>query len=77
MEDALEAYRRAVSLNPDNATAYIQQAKAFRALGKPDETIRSLKTALKLDPEQRDDLARTFPELYRDTRVRKQLGFDR
>ncbi|MGI9271049.1 MAG: sulfotransferase [Woeseiaceae bacterium] len=49
-EDAVEQYRRAVELNPDNANFRFNLATAQRMLGKVDEASVSLDEALKLNP---------------------------
>jgi hypothetical protein len=46
------------------------------ALGRPDETIRSLKTAFRLDPTKKDDFRRAYPDLYQNDRVRQLLDLD-
>src|SRR5690625_7747011 len=76
-EEALQAYRSALDLSPENAGAYFQQAKALFALGRPEESIRSLKTAFRLDPDKKTEFAHTYPDLYRDARIRTILGLDR
>ena len=77
MEDALEAYSRAQKLQPDHPESYFRQAKALLALGRSDESIRSLKIAFDLDPQKKEEFAHTYPELYRDARIRNELGLDR
>jgi len=76
LQDALEAYRTALSLKPDCAQTYFNQAKALFALGQPEESIRSLKMAFRLDPTQRDEFPDAYPELYRDQRIRRMLDLD-
>jgi predicted Zn-dependent protease len=74
--DALEAFRRAASLEPGNAGTYFQQAKALFALGRREESVRSLKTAFLLDPSKRDEFAHAYPEMYGDVRIRRLLDID-
>ena len=76
LEEALEAYRTALTLKPDCAQTYFHQAKALFALGQPEESIRSLKMAFRLDPTQRDEFPDAYPELYGDQRIRRMLDLD-
>src|SRR5690625_7766627 len=68
-EEALQAHRSALDLSPENAGAYFQQAKALFALGRPEERIRLLMKALRLDLDKKTELALTYPHLYRDARI--------
>ena len=76
-EDALEAYRKALSLNPNVAGTYLQQAKALMALGRSDESLRSIEMALRLDPKKKDELLLSFPDLSQNSVLRGKLGLDR
>ena len=77
LEEALEAYGRALQLKPDCAETYLSQARTHLALGNADESFRSLKMALGLDPSQKEQLSQTHPELYGDLKIRRMLGLDR
>jgi hypothetical protein len=65
-----------LQLKPDCATTYFRQARALFATGQTDESIRSLQTAFRLDPQKREEFQRTYPELFRDARIRRHLGLD-
>lgn len=59
-DDAADAYRRSIEMNPLRPEAYTKLANlCLFILGKPDEAIESLNAALELDPT--------------DARVRKAL----
>lgn len=47
---AIEAARRATTLDPKNAEGYVTGAAAFRAAGDTDGAIKALERALVLDP---------------------------
>jgi tetratricopeptide (TPR) repeat protein len=76
-EDALTSYREALSLNPQCASTYFQQAKALFALGRPEDSLNALKTAFGLDPGKKEEFRKIYPDLYRDHQVRRMLGLDR
>lgn len=52
-ERAIELFKKAIKLNPDNHHAYANLALMKLHTGKPDECIALSKKALKLDPESR------------------------
>jgi tetratricopeptide (TPR) repeat protein len=72
----LRAYRQALDLAPNNAYTYLRQAKALLALNRAEESIESLKTAFRLDPDTKDEFRHVYPELYRNDQVRRLLGID-
>jgi adenylate cyclase len=50
LEDPLEAFQRAISLDPKNAEAHHQYAQVLNWLGRHDDADRELHLALALDP---------------------------
>jgi tetratricopeptide (TPR) repeat protein len=75
-QEALDAYRQALDVAPNSASTYFRQAKALLALGRADESIRSLKTAFRLDPTKKEEFRRAYPDLYQNDRVRQLLDLD-
>ena len=55
-EDAAEACRRAIALNPDLPEAHNNLGNALRQLRRPEEAIEAFRTALRLSPESGDVL---------------------
>lgn len=54
LEAAVEAYRRALKIEPDLAAAHMRLGFALLHLGKTDEAEDHLSTGLKLDPSMAD-----------------------
>ena len=75
-DEALQAYRHALSLDPGCAGTHFNEAKVLLALGRLEESARSLKTAFSIDPRKRDEFKRTYPDLLRDTRLRRIFGLN-
>jgi len=48
-EKAAEHFKEAVHLSPDDVTAWNLLAQAYRSLGRPEQAIRTLDTALQVD----------------------------
>ncbi|HYP08452.1 MAG TPA: tetratricopeptide repeat protein [Bryobacteraceae bacterium] len=49
-ENAVESFRRAVSIQPDEADAQLHLGRALRALGQPGEALAHIESALRSDP---------------------------
>ena len=54
LEEALDAYKKTISLKPDYAEAYSNMGVAYRNMGKPDEAIDAYKKAISLKPIDSD-----------------------
>jgi tetratricopeptide (TPR) repeat protein len=50
-EGAVEAFRRAVELDPDNAQAYVSLGSAYLRINRPAEAARAFRRASDLDPD--------------------------
>lgn len=72
-ESALDAYQQALALHPD-AGVYFLQARVLFALGRTDESMHSLKTAFRMDPNMKEELQRISPDMWRDVQIRHMLG---
>ena len=46
LEEALEAYKKALAIKPDNAKAYSNMGNALKEQGKLEEAIEAYKKAL-------------------------------
>jgi tetratricopeptide (TPR) repeat protein len=57
-EDAEQAYRKAISLEPDNAAAHSDLAVVLNARGRRDEAVSEARKAMELDPRNPDIQAR-------------------
>jgi serine/threonine protein kinase/tetratricopeptide (TPR) repeat protein len=55
-DKAVEAFERSIALNPSNASAYINLATAFGALGKYQEAAKHYQRAFDLQPSFRTDM---------------------
>lgn len=55
--EALEAYRRAIQIKPDFEWAYGNMAIALEALGRFEEALGAIDTALQMNPSDKDYLA--------------------
>ena len=60
-EEAVDAYKQAIKVNPDNAVAYYKLGIAYRSAGKMQESVEALKQAIKInsdyaeeDPEEQE-----------------------
>jgi tetratricopeptide (TPR) repeat protein len=62
MEEAIEAYNKALSLKPDYAEAYNNMGNALKDQGKLEEAIEAYKKALSLKPDY-VDVARNLVKL--------------
>ena len=51
LDGAIEAYQKAIELDPDDAEAYFNLGVAYRNQGKLDESIQAYKRAIELDPD--------------------------
>ncbi len=60
---ALQHFRRAVELDPDNAAARWQLGRALLEDGRTDEAVSALEAAHRLDPES-SDYRRTLADAY-------------
>jgi tetratricopeptide (TPR) repeat protein len=64
--EALNAYDKAIELNPDNASAYNNRGLAYDHLDKNDLAIADYKKAIELNPKYGDafnNLGKTFSKL--------------
>ena len=68
--------QQALEIASNSAGAYFRQAKALLALGRADESLRSLKTAFQLDPDKKDEFRHVYPDLYQNEKVRRLLDLD-
>ena len=50
LEEAIDAYKKTISLRPDYAEAYSNMGVAYRNMGKPDEAIDTYKKAISIYP---------------------------
>ena len=63
LEKAIEPLRRALGLNPSLVNAHVWLGSALSGLGKPDEGLASLQTAVTIEPDNADahqTLARAY-----------------
>ena len=51
LDEAIEAYTKALELKPDYADTYYNMGAAFKELGKLDEAIEAYKMALAIEPD--------------------------
>ena len=51
LEEAIEAYKKALSLKPDYADAYNNMGNALKDQGKLEEAIEAYKKALSIKPD--------------------------
>ena len=51
LEEAIDAYKKTISLKPDYAEAYSNMGVAYRNMGKPDEAIDAYKKAISIYPD--------------------------
>tara|TARA_Y100000022_G_scaffold195572_1_gene201404 strand:- start:1210 stop:2793 length:1584 start_codon:yes stop_codon:yes gene_type:complete len=51
LDEAIDAYKKVISLKPDSASAYIDMGNALYHQGKLDETISAFKKAIFLNPK--------------------------
>ena len=51
LEEAIEAYKKALSIKPDYAEAYNNMGNAFQDQGKLNEAIDAYKKALSIKPD--------------------------
>ena len=49
LDDAISAYRRAISLNPDHANAHSNLGVLLRGAGKPVEAENAYRTAIRME----------------------------
>jgi adenylate cyclase len=49
-EQALAESERAIALDPNNATSYVQRAETLNLTGKPEEALRTAQQAIRLNP---------------------------
>ena len=50
LEEAIEAYSKALSINPDNAEVYLNLGNALKDQEKPEEALEAYSKALSLKP---------------------------
>ena len=70
-DEAAEAFRTAVELDPDDAEGHHWLGKSLRALGRHDEAVLSFQKAVELDPENPDlqvDLSEALEQADADVR---------
>jgi len=48
---AIEAYKEAIHINPDNVHAYNKMAVAYASLGEYDQSIEAFKEAIRINPD--------------------------
>ena len=60
LDEAIEAYKKALSIQPNNANAYYNMGIALREQGKLDEAIEAYKKALSIQP----DYAEAWNNIY-------------
>jgi adenylate cyclase len=63
-EPALAAGRRAIALDPNNAESYAVQAIVLNAAGRPEEALRMMEQALRLNPAYPDWYATNLGTAY-------------
>ena len=54
LEAAMDAYRRAIAIDPGHANAYSNLGVLLRATGKPSEAEAAYRTAIRLNPDHID-----------------------
>ncbi|MBD3157251.1 MAG: tetratricopeptide repeat protein [Candidatus Lokiarchaeota archaeon] len=62
-EKALEAYQKAVELDPEYAEAWFYKAKLHHKLGQKKEAIECAKKALEIEPDWEDHVQEFLPDL--------------
>ena len=63
LEEAIEAYKKALALKPDYAEAYSNMGVALKGQGKLEEAIEAFNRALSVEPENADGLLATWAML--------------
>jgi tetratricopeptide (TPR) repeat protein len=53
-QEAIESYKQAIRINPDDEYAHNNLGVAYRKLGKYEEEIESYKQAIRINPDDRD-----------------------
>jgi tetratricopeptide (TPR) repeat protein len=53
-EEALQSYKKAIELDPENSDTWMSQGGASNNLGRYDEALQSYKKAIELDPKKPD-----------------------
>ncbi len=51
-DKSIEAYNKAIKIDPQNAEVTTDMAVAYRRLGKTDESVKLFRKALEIDPNQ-------------------------
>ena len=51
LEEAIESYKKAISIKPDYAEAYLNMGTVFQDQGKLEEAIESYKKAISIKPD--------------------------
>ncbi len=54
VEEAIEEYKQAIRINPDDATAHINLGVAYVESGMYKEAIEACKQAIRIDPDYAD-----------------------
>ena len=62
VEEAIEAYKQAVKINPDDADAHYNLGLAYGISGMYKKAIASFKQAIRIDPEMAN---RLFKRIYK------------
>jgi tetratricopeptide (TPR) repeat protein len=63
-ESALAAIERGITREPSNAHNYAMQGEILRSMGRPEEALRSLEKAMRLNPRHPAWYLHTLAEAY-------------
>ncbi|GAC1655294.1 MAG: hypothetical protein NVS4B12_27680 [Ktedonobacteraceae bacterium] len=73
-EEALDAYRQALFLDPNNAHAYVGRSRSFHALKRYQEALVASEQALRLDPNNTSAYTGKGDALYNLKRYEEALA---
>ncbi|TXT56076.1 MAG: hypothetical protein BAJATHORv1_30462 [Candidatus Thorarchaeota archaeon] len=62
LEEAVEAYRKSIEINPDYAKSWYYMSMVLEKLGKKEEAIKAAKKALELKPGWKKHVEEFLPE---------------